>query len=708
VTEELLPTTSGGAMGVMEEDAATRERIRKRPPLSKDCRRFVTTVTIGLLAALIPYLWELWGLWNGFPHPFRSTRPAGFYDLQARAMLNGHLWVPKGSLGIEGFVHNGHTYTYFGIFPSLIRMPIFLVTHYFDGHLTAPSMLLGWLVAAVFSALLVWRIRILMRGRAELGRMEAASYGLLLAAMMGGSVFVYLASDTWVYHEDLVWSVALIVGSMFTLLGVLEKPTWRRVVASGVLVLAASLNRLPTGYACIVAALLVAGWLALGRDRTQNRRWALPMALVGLVPLVALTVVSLLKFGVPFSVPLNEQVFTHINAHRRAALAASGGDDYGLQFLPSTLLAYFQPGGIRLTGVFPFITLPAEPARAVGTVILDRANRTASLTASMPLLFLLTCWGVVASFRRRPLGRGNLTRIVVIAGVISCGPVMLFAYISDRYLADLLPLFIVASAVGLIDLWGRTTSWRRGMRRVMVIVLTLLTVISFTINLAVASTPQPNTSHTQALAYVRRQVSVANLLGVPLTGNIRRGKLIPHYAPADTLFVAGNCSAIYLSNGERFATLPPQQLRQKTWIPLKFPQSFRNDFALTIHASPAYLTKPVRLMTIGRDAVLVVPDGIHHIRAELIGPHLHLGGRAVKVRRGKTYSLDILTDPYLRVLRVGNSLTAVLPSGPRSVLPPPHATAPPAAITFVVKHQKTKQESGTRSFCRSVLRAGRS
>jgi len=705
MTEEVRPTTSGGAVGVTDEDAATRERIRKRPPLSKDCRRFVNAVTIGLIAALILYLWELWGLWNGSPHPFRSTKPSNYYDLQARGMLHGHLWVPTRSLGIEGFVHDGHTYTYFGIFPSLIRIPIFLVTHQFDGRLTAPSMLLGWLVAAVFGALLVWRIRILLRGQAELGRMESASYGLLLATMMGGSVFVFLASDTWVYHEDLVWSVALTIGSMFTLLGVLEKPTWRRVVASGVLVLAASLDRLPTGYACIVAALLVAGWFALGDHRSQNRRWVLPMALVGLVPLAALTVVNLLKFGVPFGVPLNEQVFTSVNAHRRAALAASGGKDYGLQFLPSTLLAYFQPGGIRLTGVFPFITLPAEPARAVGSVILDRSNRTASLTASMPLLFLLACWGVGASFRRRPLGRGNVTRIVVLAGAICCGPVMLFAYISNRYLADLLPLLIVASAVGLVDLWGRTTSWRRVLRRLLVTVLAVLTILSMTINLAVASTPQVTTSRPEALSYVRRQVSVANLLGVPLTGNIRRGEVVPHYAPGDTLFVAGNCRAIYLSNGETFATTL-QQLKQRTWIPLETPSSFRNKFLITVHASPTKLTQPLRLMTIGRNTIELASDGPRHIRVELIGPHLRLVGKAVKVRPGKTYHLEILTDPYLRVLRAGSSLTAVLPSGPRSVPPPPSATVPAAAITVVDK-TKANHKAQDKSLCRSVLSAGR-
>ena len=103
-----------------------------------------------------------WDLWTGSVDPLRSVDPSNFYDLQARSMLPGHLDVPKGSLGIDAFVHAGHAYTYFGIFPSLLRMPILVLTTRFDGRLTAPSMLVGWLLVGLFTSLLFWRARVIM------------------------------------------------------------------------------------------------------------------------------------------------------------------------------------------------------------------------------------------------------------------------------------------------------------------------------------------------------------------------------------------------------------------------------------------------------------------------------------------------------------------------------------------------------------------
>ena len=80
----------------------------------------------------------------GSVNPLRqSIFQSNFFDLQARAMFHGHLSMPNGTLGIEGFVHDGKTYTYFGLFPSIIRMPILLVTSSLDGKLTPSYVLLG-------------------------------------------------------------------------------------------------------------------------------------------------------------------------------------------------------------------------------------------------------------------------------------------------------------------------------------------------------------------------------------------------------------------------------------------------------------------------------------------------------------------------------------------------------------------------------------
>ena len=182
-------------------------------------RRFTIAVLLGIGLMAIPFLWALWDLWSSTLYPLRGVGNDAFFDLQARAMFHGRLSLPPGVLGIEGFVHDGRQYTYFGIFPSILRMPVLLLTSRFDGDLTAPSLVLAWMMTALFSSLMLWRLRIVTRGRAVMGRAEAASFGVLVAAIMGGSVIVYLAASPFVFSEDFAWSIPLTVGSLFCLAG---------------------------------------------------------------------------------------------------------------------------------------------------------------------------------------------------------------------------------------------------------------------------------------------------------------------------------------------------------------------------------------------------------------------------------------------------------------------------------------------------------
>ena len=101
-----------------------RERTPPRSPAEQSRRRFTIAVIVGTAIILPALLWIMWDLWSGSLNVLRSVPYDYFYDLQARAMFHGHLYLPNGKMGIEAFVHNGRDYTYFGIFPSLIRMPI--------------------------------------------------------------------------------------------------------------------------------------------------------------------------------------------------------------------------------------------------------------------------------------------------------------------------------------------------------------------------------------------------------------------------------------------------------------------------------------------------------------------------------------------------------------------------------------------------------
>ena len=383
-------------------------------------RRFQMISVIAIVAAAAPYLWVLWDLWTGAINPLRNNGSSkvteSAYDFQARAILGGHLSLPSGSIGAEAFIHDGRTYTYFGVFPALLRLPVFLFTHAFDGRLTAPSILASWLVTAVFSTLLLWRVRTVVRGEAPLGWAEATSYGILLFSLLAGSVLLFLASEPFFYTEDLAWSVALICGSLFALVGVVEQPSWGRVAACGLLVLLTNLNRSTTGYAAILGTFLIAAWFALGRGGAEQRRWAVPTLLAALIPLAAGCAIDLARFDTLFGVPASEQVFykyygfSHIN----------GGQYFSLRYLPSTLHAYVNPVNLRVTSYFPYLTLPS-PAGLIAHTTLFLSGPTASVLPSMPLLFAAGLWGVISTFAPRRRAKVSALRLLLIATAVSAG-----------------------------------------------------------------------------------------------------------------------------------------------------------------------------------------------------------------------------------------------------------------------------------------------
>ncbi len=416
----------------------------------------------------------------------RSAPGAVSYDLQARAILHGHLSLPKGSIGIEAFVHHGRTYSYFGIFPSLLRIPILLFTHSLDGRLTAMSILASWAVTALFGTLLVWRVRIVVRGGAPLGWAECLSYGVLIFSILVGSVLVFLASNPYAYSEDEAWSVALACGSLFALLGVIERPSWGRVTMAGLLVLLTNLNRATTGYACVLGSIGLAVWFVSGRAGPERRRWALPVFITGLVALAVGCAIDIAKFNVPFGYPESEQLlykfygYGHIN----------GGKHYSPHFLPSTLQAYLSPGNLRITSVFPYFSLPPNPTHLIAHTRVFARGNTASVPASMPLLFATGLWGVITAFGRHRSMMIRSFRILLLTAALTAGALLVYGTILDRFLADFMPLLILASIIGMVDIWRRLDGRKRRARVWVLVAVGTLALFEFMANMGIAVAPQ--------------------------------------------------------------------------------------------------------------------------------------------------------------------------------------------------------------------------
>ncbi|MDP1820729.1 MAG: hypothetical protein Q8K58_12690 [Acidimicrobiales bacterium] len=566
-------------------------------------RRYAKAMTVSGLFALVPYLAILWDLRFD---PLRTARPDGqfssFYDVQARALLDGSLSVPSSQLGIEAFVIDGQNHMYFPPGPALARLPLLAVTHALDGKLTAISMLLAWLAGSVLVSLLLWRTRRMLRGDAELGRAEAAAYGLLLVGATAGSVLLYLGSLPWVYHEAYAWATVMALGWAFALLGVLEDPRARRVVATGLFVLGALLSRTTTGLAGVGATAIVAVWFLSGRRGERALRCARGLFFAALLPLSVAVTINEAKFDHPFLFPLEKQVWTEVNEQRRRTLDANGGDLVSAAVLPDTISAYFRPDGVRFTDVFPFITLPAEPPAAPPGGHLDQTYRTGSAVACMPALFLLAAWGTVTTFRRRAAPGAALLRVPLLGTGAISGAIMIFGYISYRYTSELVPFLVLASGVGFVDLARRFDDrppiWRRRA------VLGLGAVIAFSVAAHTAigfAAARTTTSGADLQAYVRAQDRISSITpGDPLGGHIAQSGLLPADGPADRLHIVGDCDGLYLGTGE---TLWP-------WMPVELRQL---DFEVRVHLRPDRDGGPT---AIGVPLATVIDDPDHVLRIE--------------------------------------------------------------------------------------------
>ena len=300
-------------------------------------------------------------------------------------------------MGIEAFIHDGPVNTLTSASSRrCFRMPILLVTSSLDGKLTAPSILLAWMATGLFSSLMLWRLRILIRGEAQWAGPRPPSFGVLMATIMGGSVIPLSGRDSLRLQRRLR----------------LERPTdhrepfcdcsesWsdQRGAGSdrqwGAHPLAADLNRTPTGYACVIGAALVAAWFAFGKGRHVQPALGGPTAGSGhrglcrqLPP--SRTPSSASRWGSPWrtrsgpaSMPIGATSWPPITARLSASISC-----------PSTAWAYLQPFGLRLTGLFPFITPPTAPAAALNGAVLEWTYPTASIPATMPLLFIFSLWG---------------------------------------------------------------------------------------------------------------------------------------------------------------------------------------------------------------------------------------------------------------------------------------------------------------------------
>ena len=541
----MVEVTTQDAQDLLPSSPATTTADVEAPAEKTDRRRFCVSLSVGAAVILVPYLWVLTDLWNRGPSLFRTVvsdhRLSNFYDLQGRALLAGHLYLPKGALGEEAFNHDGHQYMYFGFFPALLRLPVLLVSHALDGKMTAISILVAWIVTAVASAAILWHCRVTLRGPSGLGIAEAATYAILFTAILGGSALVNLAANPWVYSEDIAWSVALSLCSAIAMIAVLDRPSWARVTALFLAVLALSLTRGTEGVAWSVATIAAGGWLAWRRSDVDSRNWWLPTMVAGVIPLLSYLAISWMKFGSFNGYPLQDQVW--YRTHNVAWI--NHGHYFSVAYLPTGLSTYFGSLGVHFSKVFPFFTLPQYAVQGADHTMIFGSEQVTSISGSMPLLLLLTLAGLFAMLRPSSPRALRLLLIPFVAAALPAGALLVFGFLDNRFVGDFVPLLVIGSAAGLAIVWQYVGTRGAAVRRLTVTGIAVLCVYSVAVNFGMSAVPNGWWPREQTAAFVRAQERVASIVGAPVSSVVVHRNSLPERGPVGQIVIQGRCKNVF-------------------------------------------------------------------------------------------------------------------------------------------------------------------
>ncbi|HLX87718.1 MAG TPA: hypothetical protein VKR22_04560 [Acidimicrobiales bacterium] len=491
---------------------------------------------------------------------------SGYYDVQARSLLAGHWYMPASLLGPEAIKTGGHFYMYFGPVPSLLRLPVLILTHQFDGRLSGVSMLVAELVALGFTSALLWRVRGLVRKPGSaVGRMEALFTGGLVFVVGAGSSLLYVASWLSIYDEAEIWACALALGTIYFMIAFIIRHTRRSLLLTALFVSLTLFTRAPVGIGLIGALMLLAALELVRRRHAVQWLWPGAIAAVSVLPLAAYAYLNEIKFHSLFSVPFERQAAVHITPTYGLAVRKNGGSLFGAGFLPTNVLNYLRPNGIRFTSLFPWISF--RSVSILGKRYYGSVTGATSIVATAPALVGLALFGLFAIFRRtrrasEDTGSADGTshglavlRIPVLGAALSAVSIFVYGYLSSRYLTDLLPLVILTGVVGF-SLIVRGLGWPRWLRRSIVVGIVALGLFGVwaqtSLGLVYQGAVSPGTSLAARKALIGLQESIDGAVFGDRAAGVGRVRALKAPGPAGGLAIVGNCSGLYQSTGKQW------------------------------------------------------------------------------------------------------------------------------------------------------------
>ena len=221
----------------------------------------------------------------------------------------------------------------------------------------------------------------------------------------------------------------------------------------------------------------------------------------------------------------------------------------------------------RWTRTFPWIFFPGK-ALVLGHLLYDTRDWTSSVPASMPVLFLLAVVGAVAVYRpvrarvhapQAPPPAPGITALRLPLAGAAAGTIgiLTIAFIAERYLADAMPLLLLAALAGWHFVGDHWATLARRARVALVALLVVLAVFELWTTFSLSLFYQREIGAQVDIPQRAGMVSVQEQLSQSLFGGASPGVRfvagLPSGASALELAVVGNCAGVYQYTGNSWA-----------------------------------------------------------------------------------------------------------------------------------------------------------
>lgn len=357
-----------------------------------------------------------------------------------RSLAQGRFDIDPAAVGDEAFHRNGLTYSYYGIFPALLRGLATLV----DAANWRGLPLVSVAVAATVctGSFLVVGVRLATERPASHPHLKQsfALYLLTLALASPITIGLSLAS---VFNEAALWGCAWACVFNAALLLFAEAPAGTRTADNALLCMSiaaplALLSRATAGVAALFELGVFGLWAMRAKDAwIVERRWPLLRAALVCLALCSFAgYVNAERWGNPFEFrPMKS--YGPFENKERGRLALEAGT-FRIDRVPSSALYYFLPCRDCLLDDWPPLRLvaPAQLERPPYDYVEDGLP----LTVFAPAFLLFALTGMLLGRWERPIaGRDRAAAILGATALLMGGMLLTFDTLAVRFLLDLVP-----------------------------------------------------------------------------------------------------------------------------------------------------------------------------------------------------------------------------------------------------------------------------